>query len=194
MTGWQRAIRWKKASSRAIDVKRLTIISRLLVGNLFAALVLCTGAHGQTAMGRSAQSPVHKPAPVFVRPDLSGHRVDLKSYRGKVVLLNFWATWCAPCQVELPRFRSWQEKYGPQGLQVLAVSMDDGDAQVRRTVQRLHLDFPVVMGDARLGEAYGGVLGLPVTFLVDRQGVVVAKVKGETDLDALEMRVKLLLK
>ena len=66
-------------------------------------------------------------------------------------------------------------------------------APVRRTVRRLHLDFPVVMGDARLGDAYGGVLGLPVTFLIDKEGRVVAKLKGETDLAALETRVKQLL-
>lgn len=133
---------------------------------------------------------VHKQAPEFIRTDLNGQQIDLKRYRGKVVLLNFWATWCAPCQIELPRFDAWQKKYGAHGLQVLAVSMDDGDAPVKRTVRRLHLGFPVVMGDAKLGDAYGGVLGLPITFLIDRNGVVVGKVKGETDLGKLELRVK----
>lgn len=136
---------------------------------------------------------VHKPAPEMVRTDLTGRHIDLRSYRGKIVLLNFWATWCAPCQVELPRFESWQKKYGSEGLKVLAVSMDDGDAPVRRTVRRLHLSFPVVMGDAELGEAYGGVLGLPITFLIDRNGVVVGKIKGEADLEQLELRVKALV-
>jgi peroxiredoxin len=144
----------------------------------------------------SAQSSpdlLQKTAPPFVRNDLTGHRIDLKQLRGKVVLLNFWATWCAPCQVELPRFQAWQKKYGAQGLKVLTISMDDEDAQVRRTARRLHLDVPVMMGDAKLGEAYGGVLGLPVTFLIGRDGMIAAKVKGETDLDALESRVKELL-
>lgn len=136
---------------------------------------------------------VNKSAPEFVRSDLSGRQIDLKSYRGKVILLNFWATWCAPCQVELPRFESWQNEYGPQGLQVLAVSMDDADAPVKRTVRRLHLSFPVLMGDARLAEAYGGVLGLPITFLIDRNGIVVARIKGETDLNKLESQVKTLI-
>ena len=144
-------------------------------------------------VAQPAPDLVHRQAPQFVRTDLTGRRIDLKSYRGKVVLLNFWATWCAPCQVELPRFEAWQRKYGANGLQVIAVSMDDGDAQVRRTARRLHLEFPVVMGDAKLGEAYGGVLGLPVTFLIGRDGVVAAKLKGETDLVALERHVKKLL-
>jgi thiol-disulfide isomerase/thioredoxin len=148
--------------------------------------------HGE-GISQPPSSLLHRPAPQLVRADLNNHQIDLKSYRGKVVLLNFWATWCAPCQVELPRFEAWQKRYGAEGLQVLAVSMDDGDSSVRRTVRRLHLDFPVVMGDAELGDAFGGVLGLPITFLIDRNGVVVEKVKGETDLEHLELRVKRLI-
>jgi cytochrome c biogenesis protein CcmG, thiol:disulfide interchange protein DsbE len=135
----------------------------------------------------------NKPAPAFVRLDLAGRRVRLGQYRGKVVLLNFWATWCGPCQAELPRFAEWQKRYGAQGFQVLAVSMDDSEAPVRRTVRRLHLDFPVVMGDAKLGEEYGGVLGLPITFLIDRDGWVVKRVKGASDLKELEDSVKRVL-
>lgn len=136
---------------------------------------------------------LHKRAPEFTRADLSGRRIDLKEYRGKVVLLNFWATWCAPCQVELPKFDGWQKNYAAQGLQVLAVSMDDNEPPVRRTVHRLRLGFPVVMGDAQLGEEYGGVLGLPVTYLINREGIVVAEFKGATDLNAMEARVRRVL-
>jgi thiol-disulfide isomerase/thioredoxin len=125
--------------------------------------------------------------------DLTGKKIGLKHYRGKVVLLNFWATWCAPCQLELPTFESWQKTYGAEGLQVLAVSMDDGDAPVQRTVRRLHLSYPVMMGNAKLGEKYGGVLGLPVTFLIDRDGRVAAKIKGEADMHAMESQLKELL-
>lgn len=193
MTGWRKAIQWRKASSGPIHVKRMMVISWLLGSSLCAGIVLCAASDGQTPRSSPTPDLVQKQAPQFTRKDLSGREVDLKSYRGKVVLLNFWATWCAPCQVELPRFRSWQEEYGPQGFQVLAVSMDDGDAPVRKTLRRLHLDFPVVMGDARLGEAYGGVLGLPVTFLIDRHGAVVAKIKGESNLGKMESEVKQLL-
>jgi cytochrome c biogenesis protein CcmG/thiol:disulfide interchange protein DsbE len=150
-------------------------------------VVLCAGA-------LCAQTPpldlLNGPAPVFVRHDLSGRRGDLAQYRGRVVLLNFWATWCAPCQVELPQFAEWQQKYGEQGLQVLAVSMDDGIAPVRRTARRLHLGFPVMMGNAKLGAEYGGVLGLPVTFLIDRDGMVVGRTRGEADLNAMEREIQ----
>jgi len=158
-----------------------------------AAMLWAAGVQAQKPKESTSPGILHRTAPEFVRADLAGRSIDLKSYRGKVVLLNFWATWCAPCQIELPKFDAWQKKYSAQGLQVLAVSMDDGDAPVRRSVRRLHLDFPVVMGDAKLGDEYGGVLGLPVTFLIDREGRVVAKLKGETDLAALESQVKQLL-
>jgi peroxiredoxin len=136
---------------------------------------------------------VGKVAPGFVRSDLNRREIDLRKYRGKVVLLNFWAAWCAPCQVELPEFETWEKKFGADGLKVIAISMDDGDSPVRRTVRRLHLDLTVVMGDAELGEEYGGVLGLPVTFLIDREGKIVARFKGESDLGEMESRLKQLL-
>jgi len=163
-------------------------ILRLLV------LLGCAAAVASSdGIAQGVPNLAHKPAPRFAKLDLNGHLIDLKKYRGKVVLLNFWATWCAPCQVELPKFQAWQSKYGPAGLQVVAVSMDDGDAAVRRTVRRLRLSFPVVMGDAAIGNAYGGVLGLPITFLIDRNGIVTEKIKGETNLEQLELRVRALL-
>lgn len=165
---------------------------RILHSGRVIICVVILGAGGMCAQ-TPAQNLVHRPAPAFIRVDLAGQEVRLKDYRGKVVLLNFWATWCAPCQVELPRFEQWQKKYGARGLQVLAISMDDNAAPVRRTARRLHLDFPVVMGDAKLGEEYGGVLGLPITFLIDRDGRVVGRIKGETDLHSLEIAVRRLL-
>ena len=132
-------------------------------------------------------------APEFVRTDLNGRRVDLKALRGKVVLLNFWASWCGPCQVELPRFQSWQRTYGSAGLQVLTISMDDSDAPARSIVRKLHLYVPVVMGDDRLGREYGGILGLPITFLINRDGTVAERVEGGADLVSMEGRVRSLL-
>lgn len=162
--------------------------SRLLSITLCATLACATGLCAQ-----APEDMVHKAAPEFVRTDLAGRRVDLKDYRGNVVLLNFWATWCAGCQIELPKFALWQKEYGAAGLQIVGVSMDDSVGPVRKTVRRLNLDFPVIMGDAQLGDAYGGVLGLPVTFLLDRDGRIVAEIKGDGELTALESKVKKLL-
>lgn len=142
----------------------------------------------------SAPDPLlHHPAPQFSRTDFAQRPIDLATYRGKVVLLNFWATWCAPCQVEMPRFAQWQKAYGPSGLQVIAVSMDDDAATVRNFLQRRPVPFPVLMGDEQLGALYGGILGLPVTFLIDRHGTVAAHFKGEPPLGKMESEVRRLL-
>ena len=141
----------------------------------------------------AAKSLVHKKAPEFVRTDLDHKRLDLNAYRGKVVLLNFWATWCAPCQVEMPTFVAWQNKYGQDGLQIIGVSMDDDPALVRAAYRKLKLTYPVAMGDVKLGDMYGGVLGLPMTFLIDRHGEIRAEFQGETDLNKIQSQLQSLL-
>ena len=139
------------------------------------------------------QTLVNKRAPEIARADLNGSRVDLKSQRGKVVLLNFWATWCAPCLVEMPVFSAWQQQYGPQGFQIIGISMDDDAAPVRKLVAKLKTTYPIAMGDAKLGERYGGVMGLPLSYLIDRNGVVRARFQGETEVGAIEKQLKAML-
>ena len=148
---------------------------------------------GSLAVSGRAQMPeslVGRPAPGFSLESVQHTRVELEQYRGKVVLLNFWATWCGPCKVEMPRFMEWQKEYGARGLQVIGVSIDDSAAPARALVEKLHLNYPVVMGDAKLGERYGGVLGVPVTFLIDRAGSVRARFDGEEHLAAEERQVR----
>lgn len=141
----------------------------------------------------AATSAVQQAAPDFSRKDLEHHHVRLASYRGKAVLLNFWATWCTPCLTEIPRLRDWQELYGGAGLQIIGVSMDDEEAPVRALYQKYRLNYPVVMGDERLGELYGGILGLPVTFLIDRRGKIRYKHEGQTNLEQLQHEIQTLL-
>ena len=156
---------------------------------LVAACLTAGGTHDACA----ATSLVHKRAPEFIRTDLDHKRLDLNAYRGKVVLLNFWATWCAPCQVEMPSFVAWQTKYGPHGLQVIGISLDDDPALVRSLYGKLKLNYPVAMGDVKLGNLYGGVLGLPVTYLIDRHGMIQAEFQGEADLGKIEVQLQSLL-
>jgi cytochrome c biogenesis protein CcmG, thiol:disulfide interchange protein DsbE len=132
-------------------------------------------------------------APDFTHADLEGNQFRLSSYRGKLVLLNFWATWCAPCLAEIPKFVAWQRKYGAAGLQIVGVSMDDTATPVKRAYEKHHLNYPVVMGDAHLGERFGGVLGLPLSYLIDPQGRIVARYQGELNLKQLEAQIKSLL-
>lgn len=142
----------------------------------------------------SPRALLHRSAPEFVRNDLQHRRIDLGDYRGKAVLLTFWATWCAPCQTEIPEFIEWQRELGLRGFQVMAISMDDNAGPVRQLLRRRQVNYPVVMGDAKLAELYGGVLGLPVTFLIDGNGKVAAVFQGETNLAAMHAKVEGLLR
>ncbi len=160
---------------------------------VLAALCLAAspGSVGLAASVSADGSP--RTAPDFSRTDIQGRPFSLRDYRGRLVLLNFWATWCGPCLLEVPRFAAWQHTYGPAGLQVVGVSMDDHAAPVRRIYAKYHLNYPVVMGDAPLGTAFGGVLGLPLTFLIDPHGRIVARYQGEPDLNRIESQIKALL-
>jgi cytochrome c biogenesis protein CcmG, thiol:disulfide interchange protein DsbE len=162
-------------------------------GFLLAGLLIATCLTVCAQAAFAAESFINRKAPEFARRDLSGRKLDLRRFRGKVVLLNFWATWCAPCQVEMPVFSAWQSQYGSQGLQIIGISMDDDPALAHSLTAKLKLNYPVAMGDAALGEHYGGVLGLPLTFLIDRKGIVRARFQGETDLKSIENQLKLML-
>ena len=136
---------------------------------------------------------LNKPAPGFARSGLDNRPVDLAALRGHVVLLNFWATWCAGCVIEMPRFVAWQSEYAADGLAIVGVSMDDDEAPVRSFVRQRQVKYPIIMGDEKLGLRYGGVLGLPVTYLIDRQGIVRARFEGDKQLDAMEATLRKLL-
>jgi cytochrome c biogenesis protein CcmG, thiol:disulfide interchange protein DsbE len=133
------------------------------------------------------------PAPGFSLTDLAGQRLDLANYRGKVVLLDFWATWCAPCREEIPHFIALQDKYRERGLQVIGISMDDGPKPVQEFCREFKMNYPVAVGTEQIAEAYGGVYGLPVTFLIDRNGRVAAKYTGAVEMATVEQEVQSLL-
>jgi thiol-disulfide isomerase/thioredoxin len=132
-------------------------------------------------------------APDFVRRDFTGHPVRFSTFRGRVVLLTFWASWCEPCRAEAPIFSGWQDKYHFRGLQIVGVSMDDDPAAAAAFIATLKLSYPNVIGDAELGRLYGGVLGLPTAFLIDPAGRIVARYRGEMDFPSVEAAIRKLL-
>ena len=175
-----RAIR----SARAQRAHTLTPLRMLCVFTLAIQPL-----YGQAAPRSSAPHV----APNFSRVDLSHKEIELTSFRGKVVLLNFWATWCGPCLTEIPAFIEWQKQYGSNKFQVIGLSMDDATPEVIATVSKLKPNYPILMGDEHLGAAYGGVLGLPVTFLIDRTGKIRSRYDGAADLARMKMDVENLL-
>lgn len=118
-------------------------------------------------------------APDFELVSLDGSKVKLSDFKGKAVVLNFWATWCAPCKVEMPWFVDLQKHYGSEGLTILGVAMDDSDPQkIAQFASEMGVNYPVLIGTNKVSEQYGDVEYLPTTFYINRQGKIVGKVAG----------------
>ena len=148
-----------------------------------AALFLVLGgtvlADDQPGVRAALQSPrERKPAPEFALEDAAGRTVNLKDYRGKVVLLDFWATWCTGCKKEIPWFTGFQQKYGAKNLAVVGVSLDeDGWKVLRPFLADGHVPYEVVLGSDATAKLYG-IETMPDTFLIDQKGRVAAAYKG----------------
>ncbi len=142
-----------------------------------------------------------KPAPEFTLEDLSGKKVSLASYKGKAVLLNFWATWCGPCKIETPWLIELRNQYAAQGFEVLGISADDIDRdnpaklsqekqEIARFVQQMRMPYPVLIDGDSISKPYDGLDALPASFFVDRNGIVVAAQLGLTSKSEIEANIK----
>ena len=132
-----------------------------------------------------------KVAPDFALQSIDGKTVRLSDFRGKAVLLNFWATYCAPCRIEMPWFVELQDRYAAEGLQVVGVAMDDASPDdIEKFASELGVNYPILVGEETVGNAYGGVQFLPSTFYIGRDGKVVDKVFGLKTKNEIEENVK----
>ena len=131
-----------------------------------------------------------KAVPDFSLADSKGTTIKLSNYRGRVVLLDFWATWCGGCKVEIPWYMEFQSKYKDSGLSVIGVSMDeDGWKSVKPFLEERKLNYPVVIGNQDLASRYGGLPALPMTLLIDRDGKIAESHAGMVDKDAFEKKI-----
>jgi len=149
-----------------VDVRRGSLI--------LAAILLTLPACSTSRTVKAASVKPHKdrkPAPDFALKDVNGQTVTLSDYKGKVVLLDFWATWCGPCQVEIPWFKEFERQNKDKGFAVLGVAMDDeGWDVVKPFAQHMGINYRLVIGSDTVAQMYGGVDALPTTFLIDREG------------------------
>jgi thiol-disulfide isomerase/thioredoxin len=168
----------------------------ILLAAAAAGLAGCKAGSSQAAGLRTEKPLPNEPEVTF--KDLQGKDVSLASLKGKVVLVNFWATWCEPCQVEIPWMIGFQKKYADKGFTLLGVAMDEeGKSVVEPYVQKTQFDveghpmtmnYPIVLGDDDLAAKFGGLLGLPTTYVISRDGKIAKRYIGlasEGDLDKM---------
>lgn len=174
--------------------KNQIIAAAIVTVAVIAGLYLVNRAWTKPVAAKQDPAVVEYPfAPSFSVTDLAGQQINLADYRGKVVILDFWATWCGPCRMEIPGFVELQKELGPQGLQIIGISMDDGPQPVREFYQQFNMNYPVAMGNEKLGELYGGIIGLPTTFVIGRDGRIYDKIPGAVDRDVFVGEVHKLL-
>jgi cytochrome c biogenesis protein CcmG/thiol:disulfide interchange protein DsbE len=154
------------------------------------------GAVTQSAAVAGVCKVPTKAAPLnYTLKDMNGKEAHLSDYKGKVIMLNFWATWCGPCQYEIPMFIKLQEKYRDQGLVFLGVSVDDEAPQLQAYAKEKKMNYPVLVGadHEELQEAYGPMVGIPTTILIGRDGSICTKYMGAQSLERFERDIKALL-
>ena len=166
---------------------------RIIIYAIVALCLLGIYVAGRRASSKPKASASGNSAPDFTLTDIDGKKLSLSDYKGKVVLLDFWATWCTPCGEEIPHFVEMQQKYGSQGFQVVGISMDDDAKPVRDFYQKYKMNYPVAVGDDKLAQNFGGVMGLPVNIVIDREGRIVTKYLGATDTSVFDKAVEDLL-
>jgi thiol-disulfide isomerase/thioredoxin len=163
-------------------------------------IVLSPGAAAQSgAQDAESDAPAAlrgKVAPAFTLVTLDGKKVSLADYKGRPVLINFWATWCVPCKLEMPWFEEFRTKYAGQGFEILGIAQDDaGKDEIAKSVKKVGVTYPILLTDGKdtVANKYGGVDVLPMSFYVNAQGIVVEATAGLGSKDETEANIKKLI-
>lgn len=176
-------------------------IRALLLAPMTLGLISAPAQESKHAAQPNAQAKTAQPqsvasidAPDFELPAIDGKSIRLADYRGKTVLLNFWATWCVPCKLEMPWFMEFQKKYGSQGLVILGIAIDD-PAAVQKFAEKLGVNYTLLLGTRAVFDAYSnvGMLGLPTTFYIGPQGKVLIQSSGIVSRSEIESEIKFVL-
>ena len=187
-------------SSEESYVKRIGLILATLIG--IVAFALLANRATRIPPTRAAKTNVDKPtaSPDFTLKDLEDHDVSLSQFKGKVVLVNFWATWCLPCRLEIPWLIELQDKYGARGFTVLGVAMDEeGKSVVTPFVQnerfelgkeRRNMNYPVLIGNDATTQKFGGLIGFPTSILISADGRIVRRFDGLLSYDETNICIR----
>lgn len=189
-TGKTKGCLWPGVNRRP-EIRNLLIA--LVVFCLVLGVDLVVHPRGHRDSARFSRDSL-RTVPDLSLTDLNGSAIHTADYKNKVVLVNFWAAWCVPCAEEVPQFIALQKKYQGQGLQVIGFSVDDDAQELQSFYRKYQMNYPVVPSDIKLADAFGGVLGLPTTFVIGRDSRIHSKHNGTTDFSVLEQEVVALLK
>jgi len=162
----------------------------VLLVSVFVMVSLAAGPQGCAASDNSA---ARRPAADFQLTDLNGTPLSLSSLKGKVVLIDFWATWCPPCRMEIPHLKELYASYKGKGLEIVGLSIEEDAGAVKGFVQSNGIPYPVALADAKLQQAYGGIRGIPTAFLVDKKGRIAKQLFGYTDKEVFDREIQKLL-
>ena len=183
--------------------RKVLLIGLILVGVALTLFVVEKRRAAQAPAAASAGTVRKAPAPPAIRgkpfpdfelPDLDGGKLRASDLKDKVVLVNFWATWCAPCELEIPWFIEFDKKYREKGFEIVGISLDEGDTGViKRFVAKKKMNYKVVVGDEKTAEAFGGILGLPTSYMVDRNGKLYSIHRGLVGREIVEAEIRELL-
>jgi thiol-disulfide isomerase/thioredoxin len=180
-------------------VRRFASRGKVLIGAVLA-VILVSGLYlvnrywiAPALQTQAMSGGDHPDAPPISLTDIGGKKLDLADYKGKVVVLDFWATWCEPCRFEIPGLVEMQDKYASQGFSVIGIALDDESGSVVEFYKEFKMNYPVAVGNQRVGELYGGIFGLPTTFVIGRDGRIYAKHTGATTPAVIEDEVQQLL-
>lgn len=166
----------------------MSMVRSLLIPLLALGLFAMTGC-------RRTELPVLRPAPAWTLKDVDGREVRSTDFKGKVVVVDFWATWCIPCKKDMPAYAALQRKYGDRGLVILGFSMDYVvPAEVKRYGESVNANYPLLMAaDAEVAEKFDGFEGLPTAFLIDREGNIRYMKTGSLEVESFEKMIEALL-
>lgn len=182
-------------SERWVSMSAVALAAALLTGDIGCQKAATpAGEQGTHAAGDACPADA-KPADLSLNiKDMNGADVALSSFKGKLLLINFWATWCAPCKAEIPGFVELQKQYG-KDLQILGVSVDDTPEDIKPYAQKYGINYPLLIGLNRedVEKAYGPFLGIPQSFLINREGKICVKHPGLVSKDKFEQEIKSLL-
>ena len=182
-----------------INAKRVAFAAVSIVAVLIAGMIVTNDKSGMRQSGDTQESSTRQEeapnnqAPDFSLSDTGGKTVSLSDHEGRVIILNFWATWCLPCREEIPSFIKLQDQYHDD-LVIIGISMDqNGPAVVPQFVERFGINYPILYGDGKVARSYGGITGIPTSFLIDRDLVVQKRYIGFRPYNVFERDIKALI-